>query len=135
MTVYSKEMINKICHRITQGKTLVKTCNELKIDTSTVYMWLKDEDKKDFIDRYAKARELQAHVYADDIIDIADDESKPVDSRRVRIDARKWHAGKNNLKYADKQSVDVNHKGTIGVVTTDLQGLCSLLADLNTGNA
>lgn len=135
MTVYSDEMVNKICHRISHGKSLAATCRELNIDDGTVYNWLKDESKASFIDKYARARELQSHLYADEIIEIADNETIPTDSRRIRIDARRWHAGKNNSKYGDKQSVEVNHKGAIGLESADLSGLCGLLTQLATKRA
>ncbi len=59
--------------------------------TATVFRWL--AGRPDFRERYAHAREAQADALADDILAIADDDGDPKD-KRVRIDARKWLAGK-----------------------------------------
>lgn len=49
---------------------------------------------------------------ADDIIEIADVEDDP-NKARVRIDARKWYAGKLNAKhYGDKLNLDATVKVT-----------------------
>jgi hypothetical protein len=70
---------------------------------------LAEEDKKDFAEHYTKARDIQADVYADDIIDIAD-QATDAGLARVRIDVRKWHAGKTKpKKYGDKQLGDADN--------------------------
>jgi hypothetical protein len=50
---------------------------------------------------YARARQSRADVIVDEIIDIADTETDP-HKAKVRVDARKWAAGKfNRLLYGD----------------------------------
>lgn len=93
--------------------------------------WLlsNDEDKKEFCNQYARAREIQAEYIFEDILDIADDgrndwmsvynkrsgeyEDVPnpevVNRSRLRVDARKWYLGKlQPKKYGDKTTKDVN---------------------------
>jgi len=83
----------------------------------------------DLVEHYAQAREIQADRLAEEILEIADDarndymekvgrdgrrkvefNSENVNRSRLRIDTRKWLAGKLRPKvYGDKQVVDVNH--------------------------
>jgi hypothetical protein len=91
---------------------------------STVFRWLAADEM--FRDQYARAREAQADAIFDEILDIADEEhttvkrdpdggevevtydSTAVQRNRLRIDARKWMAGKLRPKvYGEK--VDVAH--------------------------
>ena len=60
-----------------------------------------------FSARYARAREIQADVLAEDTVEIADTEEDP-QKARVRIDARKWFASKvAPKKYGDRIQQDV----------------------------
>lgn len=101
---YTQEIGDKICEGIAQGNSLVRVCNALDIDYSTVYDWIKKHP--DFADNYTHAREAQADYLADGVLDIADDSNLQADDRRVKIDARKWYAGKlKPKKYGDKLGV------------------------------
>jgi hypothetical protein len=72
----------------------------------------------DFAERYHRARETAIDSYVDEIIDIADDPDLDPADKRVRIDARKWLAGKvKPRKYGDK--IDVGLSGEIGLVTDE----------------
>ena len=60
--------------------------------------------------KYVRAREAQGELYADQIIEIADNPEIPSDHKRLQIDARKWQASKlASKKYGDK--IDLNHGG------------------------
>lgn len=101
-------------------------------DKATVCRWLAKHQS--FRDQYARAREAQADALFDEMIDIADDgrndwmEARDKDGAnigwkengealrrsQIRIDARKWMAGKLRPKaYGDK--LDVEHSGGITV--------------------
>jgi len=68
--------------------------------------------------QYAQARADRASARADEIIDIADDEAIPVESRKVRIDARKWEASKlDRAVYGDRQQVEHSGGVSLNVVT------------------
>lgn len=83
----------------------------------TIFNWLAKHPE--FLDNYARAREAQADVYADEIIDITDEPAKivpttgAVDSadvaqKRLQVDARKWLASKlKPKKYGDKVTNEV----------------------------
>jgi len=85
---------------------------------STVLGWLSDGKHEDFLEQYAHARELQADTLFDEALEIADETSddwittedgrkvldhEHVQRSRLRVDTRKWAAGKlAPKKYGDK---------------------------------
>ena len=67
-------------------------------------VWLRTHDE--FLQMYRLAREDQADVLADEIIEIADEKaetSEAVQRNRLRVDARKWAASKlKPRRYGDR---------------------------------
>lgn len=124
----SQEVADRICELIAEGRSLRSILKDDGMPaSSTVFKALTLE--KQFAEQYARAREAQADALFDEILDIADESSNDtyVDANgiektdqevvarsRIRIDARKWMAGKLRPKvYGDK--LDLNHSGRIGV--------------------
>lgn len=106
-TSYTDKKAGEICALIADGNS-VKTICEMDDMPSrmTVYRWL--EANENFRDKYARAKEEHADAIFDDIIHIADTENDS-QKARVRIDARKWVAGKiKPKKYGEKSTTDVN---------------------------
>lgn len=97
MTAYTdeqrQEIMATVCARMAQGEPLSRICeNDPDLPHRTTIMeWVYKDD--DLADKYARAREAQADYYADEIVQISDTEEDP-NRARVRIDARKWTAGK-----------------------------------------
>lgn len=121
---YTEAEADSICVQIAMGKSLVNICKESGRDYSTVMKWLKDQPE--FAKNYTAARESQADYHADEIIDIADDSLLTPDDRRVRIDARKWKAGKMKPKvYGEK--IQQEHSGSIA--TTPIEERDKALLD------
>lgn len=108
-----KERVQRvICLEIAAGKSLksILDGDPSMPNRDTVYEWLHDDAA--FSDNYTRAREAQADYFADEISTIADTEPDP-NKARVRIDARKWAAGKLKPKvYGDKLDItgDLNIK-------------------------
>ena len=109
----NEEIIARICEEISTRPVSLKTiCTPEEMPgVSTVWDWISKD--KDFSDRYARAKEAQANLLAEEILAIADDnrldeetrfdqegkeyvvENKEIVNRsRLRIDARKWLAAK-----------------------------------------
>jgi hypothetical protein len=111
-TDYSPELADLICEAIGSGCALKAVCEPDEMpNRATIYRWLTAH--KEFSDMYARAREEQADSLADEIIAIADGEEAP-DSRRVRVDARKWVAAKLRPgTYGDKNTHE--HKGSVTI--------------------
>lgn len=105
-TDLTSELADAICERLADGESLRSICCDEKLpNKATVFRWLAKNG--DFRDQYARAREAQADSLVDEIIDIADDaglsEAFEVQQARLRVDSRKWLAGKLRPKvYGDK---------------------------------
>ena len=68
---------------------------------------------RDLAVAYARAREIRADLWADEIVDIADS-ATDYNKARNQIDARKWLASKHNHRtYGDR--VDINVAQTISI--------------------
>lgn len=123
MTEYSQNHADNICSGIAQGKSLVTVCKEHKIEYRHVFKWIAEHPQ--FKDNYIRARETQADYLAEEIIDIADTEIDPAKAR-VRVDVRKWYAGKlKPKKYGD--STQIKHADADGGILT----LKSVLGEIN----
>lgn len=102
--IYTPELADLICLRIAQGVSLNAICKEPDMPSApTVYSWLFKE--KDFINKYAHARESQSEVYAQEMIELADTcalTPEQINKVKLQIDTRKWIASKlKPKKYGD----------------------------------
>ena len=141
-TLYSKEKTDLICRLIASGQPLTKICamdNMPCMSTVMNWLWQESPYREDFLERYARAREQQAEILADQIISIADDDSDDIifvegndasgmtaipkanrefiQRSNLRVEARKWVAAKLlPKKYGDKKEVKVDatmiHEGS-----------------------
>lgn len=129
-TSYNKEVATEICARIAEGESLRSICEDEHLpNRRTVNQWLIEGTYEDFNLQYARAREAQADFMADDIVDIADDarndwmerkgkddvgyelNGENIQRSRLRVDARKWKAGKlAPKKYGDKTTTELTGK-------------------------
>ena len=121
-TDYTKDMADKICEKIANGRSLRSICAEDGVPPmKTIYRWL--EANEEFRHQYARARDKQADYFAEEIIEIADSaeaESAAVSKAKLQIDARKWAASKiAPKKYGDKQEIDV--KSSDGSMTPSVR--------------
>lgn len=130
-STYSVELTDVICKRLSEGESLRQICKDKNMPVqSTVYLWLLDENKKEFSEKYAAARNSQAEVLFDEILEIADDgtndymareldsgtievlNSEHIQRSRLRVDTRKWYLSKVlPKKYGEKIDVDHSNKG------------------------
>lgn len=123
-SLYSQELADEICSQLSGGKSLRSVCLQESMPSArTVFSWLRD--KPDFLQQYEKSKEESSDALADEMIDIADDQEEDAQSRRVRIDTRKWIASKlKPKKYGDKLDAKIEHSGgvtlTIGAVDPNL---------------
>lgn len=93
-----------ILRRIAEGEPLIRICGPSRAagmpDRITVYEWLRKDEG--FRQAYLVARQVQAELYAEQIMEIADGRpldgeagGEPSDVRRdwLRMSARRWMAG------------------------------------------
>lgn len=138
---YDRESaIATVLEELASGRSLIAVCQGEGRPSFTTFMrWLAEEGEAGNIlrDKYARAREAQAEVMAEDILAIADEEcttvradkhgtqddgdgktevvfdSTAVQRNRLRVDARKWLLSKMApKKYGDK--IQAEHTGANG---------------------
>jgi len=142
-TTFTQELADSICAELAEGRSLRYA---LTLDgmpgMSTVMRWLRESEP--FREQYARAKEESADVYADEIIEIADEEcttvradkhatrdddgegntevvfdSAAVARNRLRVDARKWVASKlKPKKYGDRTQHEHTGKMTLESLVT-----------------
>lgn len=137
-SIFTPELADLICERIANGESLRSICRDDAMPAcSSVFKWL--NENKSFSEQYARAREAQADALFDDVLDIADDarndwmETHAEDSMgwrvngeniqrsRLRVDARKWMAGKlAPKKYGEKVTTELTGKDGGAIQTEDV---------------
>lgn len=107
-TDYMPEVAEDICNLLMLGESLRSICKRPGMPSiRSVMYWLQRHE--DFMQQYARAREIQAELLAEEIIEIADDSAgdiivdddgkeqtnhERVARSRLRVDARKWYVSK-----------------------------------------
>jgi hypothetical protein len=83
-TNYTSEIAETICTRMSEGESLRAICRDPGMPSEgTVRGWaVRDVDG--FGDRYRAARQMLLEYWADQILDIADDEESDPRSRQIR---------------------------------------------------
>lgn len=124
-STYTEEITDLICERIANGESLRAICSEEGMPAqSSVFKWLSAHTE--FSEKYTRAREAQADVLFDEILQIADtpiigekrkvkddggieiSSGDMIEHRRLQVDARKWMASKLlPKKYGDKITNEV----------------------------
>lgn len=123
MAEFSQELFDRICERIAEGESLRAICEDEDMpNKATVMRWLAADAA--LSDQYARAREAQADTLFEEILEIADDgtldrksagkgdgslavDVDHIQRSRLRVEARKWMAGKLRPKvYGDKAVIE-----------------------------
>lgn len=127
---FTQEIADQICTKLADGNSLRSICKGEEFPgISTVIRWLaiKEDPFATFRAQYARAREAQADTLFDECLEIADDGSQDtktvqrggetvevvdqehIQRSRLRVDTRKWMAGKLRPKvYGDKLELSGN---------------------------
>ncbi len=134
-TDYTKELGNAICDRISLGESVRNIVKSEEMpSSSTIYRWLLDEDKQEFWEQYEKARNIQAELMFEELLEIADDGRNDIYTRenndgstydvtntdvisrsRLRVDTRKWYLSKVlPKKFGEKMDVTSDGKSIKG---------------------
>ena len=130
-TKYTAEIAKRICDEVSKSdRGLASICNADNMPCrATVHKWL--SEIKEFSDKYARAKLEQADYLAEQILEIADDNSKDtiytesesaipnsewINRSRLRVDARKWLASKlAPKKYGDR--MEMEHSGELKTIS------------------
>ena len=107
-TKYTKKLANEICRRIESGESLSAICREEEMPyRGTVMRWVAS-DRSGFRHKYEEATSLRAMLWADEIVDVADNGSGDVPRDRLSMDARKWVVAKLLPRYSDNANSGVD---------------------------
>ena len=120
---WTQEIEDEIFRRIAHGESLVTICKDDWLPSrETIHKRIRND--AEFADKYARSKEDQADYIFDEILAIADDRSNDwietengpklnaehVQRSRLRIDARKWMAGKLRPKvYGEKSTTTLEN--------------------------
>ena len=121
--MYAPDIADEILRRMAEGESLRSICRTEGMPTrQAVRLWVV-ENRDGFAERYALARELQAHALADELLELADSATnenwQPV---RLQVDTRKWLASKILPKsYGDKTEVEAYGKDGAPLLPPTLQ--------------
>lgn len=110
---FNQALADDICTGIMEGTPLREIASNCGIHVTVIFQWL--QKRPGFFDQYARAREVQAELMADELKSIADEtpeittvttspsgstsertalDSAGVYRNRLRVDTRKWIAAK-----------------------------------------
>ena len=111
-SVYTVEIAERICMEMAKGRSLRSICQDEGMPArSTVQLW-HVKNHEGFSDQYTRAQALRVEELVDEAFDIADNASNDwmatndpenagwrangdaVNRSRLRVDLRKWYAGK-----------------------------------------
>ena len=113
-TKLTDKVASEICERLASGDSLKQICLTKGMPSErSVFNWLlKDAD---FLQQYTRARERQADAFAEQLVQIAEDESIPVDRARLQVDTKKWIMARVAAKkYGDK--IEQQMSGNLTIV-------------------
>jgi len=126
---FTPAVAGRICERVAVSKESLRTiCAAPGFPTvSTMMRWL--QEKPAFRESYARAKQIQAELLIEEIIEIADDgrndtftntkgtasiDHDVIQRSKLRVDTRKWLAAKLlPKKYGEKVELEVEHSGRV----------------------
>lgn len=105
--LYTKELGERVCLAVASSEFGLRKTLEQDAELpsmSTVLKWT--EIDAQFSQAYASAKRKQIEAMAEDIVDLANDDTLEPNDKRIRIDTRKWLLSKLIPKtYGDKLDV------------------------------
>lgn len=134
---FTQKIADEIIERTCAKETLTSICEDSHMPScQTVYTWL--GKNKEFLDEYAKAKSVRAHLLVDEILKISDEDPEMtvvdeegntttkrdpagVNRNRLRVDTRKWVASKLlPREYSEKieTSISAPDGGPVNVNST-----------------
>ncbi|WP_210265292.1 hypothetical protein [Ensifer canadensis] len=121
-TTYSAEMAARICAEIACGQSLRKVCKPSGMPAaSTVFLWLSKH--REFSEQYARAQADRTAYWAEEIVEISDDEKTETQRARLKVDTRKWLMSKMApKKFGERVSNEISGPNG-GPVRFDVSGM------------
>lgn len=120
----TEQLIDSVIEDVLSGVAIRDAC--AKIGYSPKWLLEKISSEREWSQRYARAMELRADLWADEIIHIADDENIDTNRARNMIQARQWNAAKAAPKKFGER-IDLNVTQTLDISGTMLEAKRRLL--------
>ena len=102
-STFSHDKADAVCEKLMEGRSLHSICKDKSLPSvGTVMKWLRENPS--FSQQYAHAREAQAELMGDKMVEFALEMPENADWQRVKMqmDAIKWAAGKlKPVKYGE----------------------------------
>lgn len=107
-TLDRTKLMLAVCERIATGQLVEDAAKAEGTISRRIRQWAQDPE---YAPMYARAREDQAHAFAEQALAIADDPTGDWQRDRLRVDTRKWMAARVAPKhYGDKVDVTSGDK-------------------------
>ncbi|XNY05192.1 hypothetical protein ACMFL9_11975 (plasmid) [Sinorhizobium meliloti] len=115
-------MAARICSEIASGKSLRRVCKPAGMPAaSTVFLWLSKH--REFSEQYARAQADRTAYWAEEIVEISDDEKTDIQRSRLKVDTRKWLMSKMApKKFGDRVAKEISGPNG-GPVRFDVSGM------------
>ena len=137
--IYNQDLADQICAFIASSTiSLKKICKKPGMPSiMTVFRWL-NNNTNGFCDQYARAKEQQADLMVEEMLDISDDDKDDekafvggnhIQRDKLKVDTRKWIASKlKPKKYGEKLDVTTktDESNLAGLSEDDLLKLAEL---------
>ncbi len=99
-TKYGEDTIERLLDQLAQGKPLKEICAQAGMPgRTTIHRWMQSDD--DLAARLLEAREIGFYEYAEQTVELVEDEPDP-NRARVILAARQWKLGKLSNAFRDK---------------------------------
>jgi hypothetical protein len=143
-STYTESIAREICERMSEGEVLKQILRDEHMpDRKTVMNWLRA--RPEFDAEYIRAREQMMDVWAEEVVEIAEDgtndwmerelaagrivtvtNNEAVARSKLRVDSRRWLLSKLRPEtYGDSQRIDL--KGKITLTEKELDGQLAAL--------
>ena len=131
-SIRTPELEDAVLVRLEAGETLSAICRDEDMPARSGFLRWCEEDST-LMDKYTRARKMGWDAIAEDAVRISDDSSDDPNSRRVRIDTRKWLLGKLYPHvYGDRVETQLTGSAQINVVVMPSGAAAPELADGDT---
>ena len=108
----TRELLPEVFRRLELGESLRGVCRTEGFPTDSAFLQIIEKDEE-LSKRYARAREIRHLLIAEEVLEISDDRRDDPNSRRVRVDSRKWYLSKlGGAVFSDRAAVE--HSGPGG---------------------
>ena len=110
---YSEAIAGELLERLMNGESLRGICKDDHMPYApAIFKWINDPKHADFKEKYILARQVQAEMFADELVSLSDDciedDAVRVARSKLKIATRQWTISKVlPNKYGDKTTTEL----------------------------